>query len=176
MNNITDFEMGVLGFLKNNPMHGYAIHNQIMKLSSVGLVWNIKQGRLYQMLGNLEENGCVQSRDISQKNRPTRRPYEITEKGLDIFNQWKMRPIKRGRDFRIIFFLKLFFVMEGGNKESMQLLDLQLSECKKWILQREKSKNELEDTFPYLVDNFRTSQIKHYIKWLNWCQEFSRSK
>ena len=174
MNIINDFEMGVLGFLKDNPMHGYAIHNQIMKLSDAGIVWNIKQSRLYQMLGKLEENGCVESREIPQKKRPTRRLYEITDIGLSLFNNWKLEPVKHGREFRIIFLLKLFFVMKEGRKESENLFTSQISECQNWVQERDKSGQEIKDKFPYIVSNFRTSQIEHYINWLHWCIEYIR--
>ena len=176
MNNISDFEIALLGFIKDKPMHGYAVHRQIMKLSGAGIVWNIKQSRLYQMLIKLEENYYIQSSDIPQEKRPTKKLFELTEKGLVIFNNWKMKPIKHGRDFRIIFLLKLFFVIQEGDNECRQLLESQKSECKNWANSQKFNKSDFEDRFSIVVENFRYSQIEHYIDWLNWCDEFIRSK
>ena len=174
MNNISELEIALLGFIKDNPMHGYAIHNQIMKLTSAGFVWNIKLGRLYQMLDKLQKVGLIRSNEIIQTNRPTKKQYQITEKGLENFNEWKYQPVKRGRDFRIIFLLKLFFAVNEGKEKYDRLIESQIVECDKWIAKRSAGKNldiDNEVNFELIVNNFRISQIKHYINWLNWCKE-----
>jgi DNA-binding PadR family transcriptional regulator len=176
MNIISDIETGLLGFIKNSPTYGYAVRKQIEELSGVGIVWKIKLGRIYQMLDKLEENGLLQSQDILQENRPPKREFRITKEGLNIYKKWINEPIKHGREFRVQFLLKLYWAMDASSQASQQLIKKQIAECKTWVEKMEMANTNTKEKFLFIVHTYRVDQIKHYIDWLIWCNEYIRSK
>ena len=64
--------------------------------------------------------------------------------------------------------------MKEGEEESIQLIETQLTECKTWAKKRNLNMNIAHGDFQYIVENFRSSQIDHYIDWLHWCMEYLR--
>ena len=176
MNITSDIEIGLLGLIKNSPTYGYAVRKQIEELSGVGIVWKIKLGRIYQMLGKLEENGLLHSQDILQENRPPKREFQITKEGISAYKKWINEPIKHGREFRIQFLLKLYWAMNASKKTSQQLIKKQIVECKTWVEKMEIANINTKEKFPFIVHTYRVTQTKHNIDWLIWCSEYIRSK
>lgn len=174
MSNNADLEIGLLGFIKDFPSHGYEIHKRISDLSGVGIIWKVKMGNLYQMLNKLEEDGLIETREILQDNRPPKKELHITQSGLNAFETWIQAPIQHGRDFRIAFLLKLYFAMQQGQDISSNLVQRQIETCKMWTEKRNALKTEGAPAFTQVVQNYRLSQIEHYIDWLSWCKDFLR--
>src|SRR5438093_383044 len=50
-------EHALLGFLQQQPMHGYEIYQHLAGLAGLGLVWQVKQSHLYALLDKLEADG-----------------------------------------------------------------------------------------------------------------------
>ena len=117
MNN-NNSDISLLGFLSINPMHGYELHKRVADLSGFGIVWNIKIGKLYAMLNRLEKDGYVRASIAKEGNRPARNEFSITSKGKKTFDAWSISPVNRGRDFRIIFLLKLYFSLMKGDEKA----------------------------------------------------------
>lgn len=177
MNNINEFNLSLLGFLNSEPMHGYELHKKVMDLSGFGIVWNLKIGKLYSILKKLESENLVQSVLARDGNRPFRHEFSITEKGENLFGTWLCDPVLRGRDFRIIFLLKLYFSLNFGREKARQLIDAQLEICKKWQIDRLNFnedeiflENKDMENFPIIVNRYRQIQINGYLEWLNWCK------
>jgi DNA-binding PadR family transcriptional regulator len=158
-------------------MHGYELHKQVTDLSGFGIVWNIKIGKLYAMLNRLEKDGYIRSTISKEGNRPARNEFSITSDGNNKYKDWLVSPISRGRDFRIIFLLKLYFSIRAGIEPANKLLAAQCETCKVWLserITRDSGEEKLlsENNFPLLVDKYRQIQIQGYINWLDWCKEF----
>ena len=122
MNNSKEIEKSILGFVYKRSKHGYELHKEISDLSGVGIVWKVKMGKLYAMLHRLENNEWVETETAQEGNRPQRTLYKITEDGQEAFDEWLVSPVQRGRDFRILFLLKLYFAIEMDRKIAQRLL------------------------------------------------------
>lgn len=181
MNNINDSDISILGFLITEPMHGYELHKKVTDLSGFGIVWNIKIGKLYAMLNRLEKDGLIKSAISKGGNRPARNEFSITSRGKKKFESWMVSPINHGREFRIVFLLKLYFSMKFGLQNTDELINTQIEICKSWLSERSDiSQNEMAKEssirFPLIVKKYRLIQINGYIDWLNWCQDFIQEK
>ncbi len=174
MNN-NDSDISLLGFLAFKPMHGYELHKQVTDLSGYGIVWNIKIGKLYAMLNRLEKERYIKSNLSKEGNRPARNEFSITNKGKKTFDVWSISPVNRGRDFRIIFLLKLYFSLRNGSEQAHKLIDSQIETCNSWLSNRKieivsMEKDKPGDIFPSIVNTYRNIQIQGYLTWLGWCK------
>ena len=52
-------EYALLGFLRQQPMHAYEIHQTLLRNEALGLVWHLKQSLVYVMLERLEAEGYI---------------------------------------------------------------------------------------------------------------------
>jgi DNA-binding PadR family transcriptional regulator len=77
-------EFGVLGLLKERPMHGYQLSRELG--DSLGGFWRVSYGSLYPTLRRLEAAGAVEAVP-GEAGSATRRKrvYRITEKGEKLF-------------------------------------------------------------------------------------------
>ncbi|MDK2982472.1 MAG: hypothetical protein PWQ55_2819 [Chloroflexota bacterium] len=167
-----EIEIALLGFLNGEPKHGYDLHKEISDLSGIGIVWHVKMGKLYAMLHRLEDNEWVGSTTTQEGNRPQRTQYHITAQGKKVFTQWLESPVKKGRDFRIIFLLKMYFALEHGPQRVAQLIDTQENACRQWLEEFQTSEPESQPPdFRQIVLNFRVTQIHGYLAWLDWCRK-----
>lgn len=69
----------ILNLLQRKEMYGYEIIKE-MEVKSKG-VFSFKEGTLYPILHNLEEEDCVESFWIEGENKRKRKYYRLTEKG-----------------------------------------------------------------------------------------------
>lgn len=170
MNTQNEPQIALLGFLTRKPMHGYDIYKEITQLSGLGIVWHVKTGRLYAMLHKLEDQGYIHSRISQEGNRPQKTEYSITKDGQNAFGMWLAEPVRKGRDFRITFLLKLFFALERDQEQAKKLIDIQMGECKSWLDNFPETDQQNGNDFNRIVGKFRNNQIQGYINWLDWCQ------
>ena len=47
-------ELSLFGFLRAGPLHGYQIHQKLSEATRLGLIWRLKQSRLYSLLDKLD--------------------------------------------------------------------------------------------------------------------------
>ena len=82
--------MLVLSALKNEDLYGYLIIKKIAQLSEN--VFLLKEGTLYPILHNFEQDGYLKSYWVDSDGRK-RKYYHITKKGLkslqDAKNEWE---------------------------------------------------------------------------------------
>ena len=79
-------EYALLGFLRQQPMHAYEIHQTLLRAEALGLVWHIKQSLVYVMLERLEAEGYITASIEPQGSRPPRKliefPPDVRLRGL----------------------------------------------------------------------------------------------
>lgn len=167
-------EHALLGFLRQQPRHGYVIHQELSDPAGLGPVWQIKLSQLYALLGKLEDAAYVTTTAEPQANRPSRKLFHLTPAGERAFLAWVASPVKHGRSLRLEFLVKLYFARREGIDVAGRLLALQREQCRAWlsveqeILQEEKERNH---TYGRLVHQFRLGQIQAMLAWLNHCEE-----
>ena len=84
-------ELALLGFLHQQPMHGYEIHQHLAGLAGLGLVWQVKQSHLYALLDKLEADGYIAGHQHVQDTRPPRKIFRLTSAGRKAFRDWLSR-------------------------------------------------------------------------------------
>lgn len=79
-------EFAILGLLSWRPLAGYDIKK--MFAGSSALYWSGNNNQIYTTLVKLHKNGLVSQEIELQKDRPSRKIYGITEKGLAELKTW----------------------------------------------------------------------------------------
>ena len=169
-------EHALLGFLHQQPLHGYEIHRRLTDSKRLGRVWWLPQNKLYAVLNKLEREGYVSTQVEPQPNRPSRKVFSLTAVGREAYLDWLHRPVKQGRKIRLEFLLKLYFVYHLGRKQTVDLLDQQRAACREWLLkEREQAQVTAgpspDQQYNQLVHQFRIGQMEAMLDWLNLCHQ-----
>lgn len=168
-------EWSLLGFLRQEPMHGYQIYQRLSKSQGMGLVWHLKQSQLYALLGKLERREYVTYAIEQQEGRPDRKVYELTEAGRAALLAWVRTPVARGREFRMEFLAKLYFARQEGEQIVAELLSEQRMACRGWLdeLETEAAEHVDEDAneYAHLVYQFRIGQMEAVLAWIDLCEQ-----
>jgi DNA-binding PadR family transcriptional regulator len=166
-------EYALLGFLYQRPMYGYEIHQMLTSSTGLGLVWRLKQSRVYSMLTKLEEGGFVNTTLTPHPvgNRPPRKMFALTDLGREAFSNWVQSPVPRGRRLRLDFLAKLYFSQQVSLETTQQLIERQQLACTDWLAEQQQQKDDLppNNSFDRLVHEFRISQTRAMLEWLNTC-------
>jgi len=171
MNKLSDFEISLLGILVGRSMHGYQIHKELSEKLPIQYVLKLKIANLYAMLNKLENSGLIDASYSQEGKRPNRKIFGLTKKGSDLFYKWLDQPVQHGRDFRVIFLLKLFFCLQHHSSEIKHLISSQIDECNKWMKKVDdfEKNHTTDDKFVSYIVEFRRIQISSYMTWLQWC-------
>jgi PadR family transcriptional regulator AphA len=161
----------LLGFLYQEPIHGYDLYKKISNFDVISLVWHIKQGKLYALLDKLEENGLLTSNLVPGEAHQMRKEYQITTIGKRDFLTWATSPVRHGRDMRQEFLAKLYFARRSGVLVSLELIEEQRAVCTEWLssLHINLSKTTNEQHFEKMIFQYRISQTQATIEWLDYC-------
>lgn len=166
-------EHALLGFLRRQPRHGYAIHQALSDPAGLGPVWQIKLSQLYALLGKLAEAGYVSATTEPQENRPPRKLFHLTGTGESAFLAWVESPVKHGRQLRLEFLAKLYFARREGPDVVRRLVTRQREMCQAWQTAVTDQMADVAEEQPYhrLVFAFRAGQIQAMQEWLTLCEQ-----
>lgn len=73
---------GLLSLLSTKPMTGYDLTLRINKF------WRSTHSAIYPLLAELEEEGYVEFELIKQLDKPDKKIYKLTDKGMELLRQW----------------------------------------------------------------------------------------
>jgi DNA-binding PadR family transcriptional regulator len=79
---MSKYELVVMGFLLERPMHGYHINQQV-KVHRMDSWAKISPPMIYKTLAHLDREGMVISRREREGLMPERRVYRLTQKGKE---------------------------------------------------------------------------------------------
>lgn len=164
-------EWSLLGFLRQEPMHGYQIHQRLSQSQGIGLVWHLKQSQLYALLSKLERRDYVTHTIQRQEGRPDRKVYELTEEGCQALLAWIRTPVERGREFRMEFLAKLYFARCEGERVVAELLEAQRAACRDWLAELEAQVADHTNQYARLVYQFRIGQMEAVMAWIELCEQ-----
>jgi DNA-binding PadR family transcriptional regulator len=164
-------EHALLGFLLDEPMHAYEMHQQLREAGALGLVWRIKQSQLYALLARLEEAGYLTSVLAPQETRPARKMLHLTPAGRAAFEQWRETPVYHGRDLRQEFLAKLYFAHLAGPATVQKLVAAQRAVNHKTLAALQSRAEAAKSPYTRVVYEFRCSQVKAAFEWLDRCEE-----
>lgn len=87
---MTTLGYAVLGLLAREALSGYDVAQRMKE--RVGFFWGAGHSQIYPELARLEGDGCVTYSVVLQKERPDKKVYEITARGLDVLKEWVTQP------------------------------------------------------------------------------------
>ncbi len=162
----------LLGLIREEPAHGYALFDKLRNTAELSLIWQVKRSKLYYLLDKLESDQYLTSFQSKQGPYPERNVYQITPDGKDILEQWMYSPVLSSRYVRLAFLSKLYFAIRENKERAVDLVEAQIIVCQDWL-------SKLEDQYSTLDKNqfinsqvfqFRMGQIKAMISWLEDCR------
>src|SRR4028119_1933216 len=90
---MTTLGFAILGLLARESLSGYDL-TQRMK-GRVGFFWGAGHSQIYPELARLEEGGFVTHSVVEQRERPNKKVFEITQRGLEALKGWATEPPPR---------------------------------------------------------------------------------
>nr|WP_044200539.1 PadR family transcriptional regulator [Oscillochloris trichoides] len=160
-----NFELGLLGFVSQAPLHGYEIYRRMQATEALGLAWGLKQNQLYAELSRFEDEGYLSSSLEEQGARPPRKIFQLTAHGVLRYKVWLNSPVLSGRHFQREFPIKLYFAQQAGREVAQRLIAAQQGVCRDWLAAL-PARDESD-----LIHEFRHNQIDTMLAWLETCAE-----
>lgn len=163
----------LLGLIKEQPAHGYALYARLRSTSELSLIWQVKRSKLYYLLDKLETEGLLSVSVSSQGPYPDRKVYQLTSRGKKTLESWMNSPVMSSRYIRLAFLSKIYFLLKENGEGTAELIDQQVKICQGWLqnLQRQQQSLELDDFINSQVFLFRIGQINAMLEWLGNCRE-----
>ncbi len=167
-------EYALLGFVRQQPMYGYEIHQRLLASAELGLVWTIKQSLCYAHLTRLEEEGLLRSTLVTQGARPARKMLQLTPAGEAAFLAWVRSPVEHGRDLRLEFLAKLYFARQESAVAALELTERQRQEfaLRLAALQEQAAALAASRSYDWLVLRYRIGQLEAALAWLDTCRDW----
>ena len=128
---------GVMGLLKEEPLHGYEVKNRFEAM--LGGTWEVNIGQVYTTLQRLERDGLV--RPVGERGDRGKLLYELSEQGRKALDDWLARPESGPQELREEIYVKLLLAARVANGNLRPLLSRQ----KRAYLQRLRDLNQLEE-------------------------------
>ena len=159
-------EFAALGFLVEEPMHGYALRSQIEK--GLGPLWQVASSQLYQVLHRLEERDCVRRSSESPSAGPSKTIYHVTATGEQTFWEWAQEPVNTMRNVRVEFAAKLYFLRRLRIEAVPTLIDRQLCALEKMKerVTSEGRKGSDDHTLNSAWLTLQMATINNFYRWL----------
>ncbi|HEX9077029.1 MAG TPA: PadR family transcriptional regulator [Anaerolineae bacterium] len=161
-------EPALLGFLLDGPVHGYDLYKRVN--AHLGLVWAVGMSQMYAIVKTFETRGWVRSRLRSQSTRPSQKVLELTPAGRAAFEEWVHQPAHGLREFRVDFFLRLYFARRAGARFAQELVEGQRAACRdelENLRTRSAEADITEEDLYQLARDFRIKQLTTILKWLD---------
>lgn len=160
-------ERALLGFLLDGPKHGYDLNKQVN--AHLGLVWTLRISQLYAIVKTFETRGWVRTHVRSHGKRPSQKILELTPAGRAAFEEWLRQPAHGLREFRVDFFLRLYFARTAGEQFAQGLVAGQIAACREelgTLRSRRAEAGATEEDLYQLARDFRIRQLTTILKWL----------
>lgn len=159
-------EYAVLGFLVEEPLHGYALRSHIAQ--GLGPLWHVASSQLYQVLHRLEERNWICHSSEAPSAGPSKIVYHVTLNGEHAFWEWAQAPVGSMRNVRVEFAAKLYFLRRLKLEVVSNLIDRQLRVLEKMEdrVSSERQEGGDDSTLNSVWVTLQTSTIDNFARWL----------
>ncbi len=165
---LTPVQYAMLGLLHDHPAHGYELQHAFAPGGDLADVAQVGQPALYAALKDLVARRLIEGHEGREGARPLRTTYAPTAEGERLLLEWMRVPVKRLRQVRLDFLLKVYFARRRGVAEVRGLVDAQIRECHDYLARlEERSSASAPDDFTDLVVESRTSAARGALDWLH---------
>jgi PadR family transcriptional regulator, regulatory protein AphA len=165
-------EFALLGFLYQEPNHGYNLHHQLV--TELGHVWHVSQSQTYNILKRLEVQGYISSSIQEQEKLPPRQILQITDAGRHRFEGWLQTPSGSSvRAIRLEFITRLFFAQKLFPDTIPTVIEGEAAEINTALTRLEANRSTIpaEQTFNRLSLELRIQQLRTVRNWVVKCRK-----
>ncbi|HXG37100.1 MAG TPA: helix-turn-helix transcriptional regulator [Dehalococcoidia bacterium] len=163
---LTTSHHALLGLLSLKPAHGYDLLRMLHGDTGAGRIVPLKPATLYAILHDLQARGLIKGQLLSD-SYPPRTLFSPTELGQEVFRKWLAEPVRRIREVRSDFLLKIYFAALLAPEEGLRLLDRQIQVIESYV---QNLSAELPlyapDSFDYLVVESKLTAAQNTQVWL----------
>jgi len=165
-------EFACLGFLAQQPAHGYDLHQRLV--AELGQVWHVSLSQTYNILNRLERQGLIASTLEEQSRRPDRYRFRLTPLGRRRFEAWlrAVSPGGQARAVRLEFTTRLYFATALHPELVPALAEHQANEIRDCLDKLKSVEASLPEAqvFNRLSLQLRLRQLKALLDWVGACQ------
>lgn len=164
-------EYVILGFLSQQPAHGYDLHERIAQ--QLGMIWTISLSQIYNILNRLEGQCFISGVMQEQERAPARRRFYLTPPGRQHLEAWLRKPTQpSSHAIRVEFITRLYFVYAQDPDQAARLIDTQIADTHAAL---ERLETMLKGTPESQVFNrmgleLRVHQLTSITTWLASCR------
>ena len=166
---------GLLGFLSGSEYSGYDLEK--MFRSSLVFFWNAKISQVYRDLHAMERQGWVESIEVIQRDRPSKKVYRITDSGQGELQDW-LTNYDTVNDFevRVGILMRMFFAAKRPTEETIALLEQFCITCRRVMETLQGVLEEVRLCAPKTMDALYSQTtlsygLKYYQMQIDWCNE-----
>lgn len=164
---------GLLGLLTRDESSGYDLMLRIQPH------WQAKHSQIYPILSRMEEAGLLSSRWVEQSDKPDKKMYRVTDKGIQKLLDWMYTPVSTPalRDelnLRMICFQVTDpIVMKQWIEERRRWFESRLEYYENLLqgLPEEATHSDSPYFGEYIVNTKGTMTAKTGIEWCRWVNE-----
>ena len=161
-------EHALLGFVRQQPQHAYAVYQQLNAPDALGAVWQLKLSHFYALVTKLEQAGYLATTLESQGTRPPRKVLHVTDAGDAAFAYWRTTPVDNPTHLRLDFLARLYFAERAGPTAVRTLLVAQRAASRVWrddLRTRIIGRASQPDAGRFL--QLRVRQLESFLGWLD---------
>lgn len=160
-------EHALLGFVREQPLHPYALYQQIIAPMALGLVWQPKLSYFYTLVKKLEQAHYLTVRVEPQGLRPSRKVLAVTSAGEAAFLHWRTAPVDDPAQVSTDFLARLYFAERAGPASVQALLSAQRSVSRGWHthMQAEMIKRGHQAHAGHFLQ-LQVRQVESFVLWL----------
>ena len=142
----------------------------------MGLIWTLGRSQTYALLSRMEQAGLVTHKRQAQEKRPDRKNYSLAPgRKKDI------QPLGKssGRTYSeptLEFLAKIHFLEKGDEKSVQNLIEDQQEVCQDKVFRMEERRRSASSGMERLTYDFRQSQTKAALDWLQGLPSKLRKK
>ena len=165
-------EYALLGFLYEEPNHGYILQKQLV--TELGHVWHVSQSQTYAILKRLVNQGDISSSTLEQKKLPARQLLEISARGRRRFKDWLQTPSGGSvRAVRLEFITRLYFAQKLYPELIPTMIEDESADINAALARLETARGAIppEQPFNQLSLDLRIRQLYSVRDWLNECRK-----
>jgi DNA-binding PadR family transcriptional regulator len=170
-------EYALLGFLYDQPNHGYNLHQQL--ITELGHVWHVSQSQTYAILKRLVKQGDISSSTLEQEKLPARQILEINAAGRRRFKAWLRTPSGSSvRAIRLEFITRLYFAQKLFPETIQKIFEEESTDINAALTRLELARRAIpaEQAFNRFSLDLRIRQLHSVRDWLIECRKTFENK
>ncbi len=165
-------EYVLLGFLYQQPSHGYELNKRLE--DEFSYIWRVSQSQTYNILTRLEHQGYILSTVVEQDKLPPRQLLHLSDAGIRRFNDWLKTPTHCSvHAIRVEFITRLYFMNLNNPGKVPEMIEAQAAEVNAGLKRLVELRSSLGESqiINRLALDMRIRLLTSIVGWLEECRK-----